>query len=63
MTRSTSVELPVGFEPDDLGARDHHRADLPIVEAEDVAHHLVLVRLDHAGVDALPRGWPRSPLP
>jgi hypothetical protein len=40
-------------QPDDLGARDHHRADLPVVEAEHVAHHLVLLRLDHAGIHAL----------
>jgi hypothetical protein len=37
-------------EPDDLGARDHHRADLPVVEAEHVAHHRVLLGLDDAGV-------------
>ena len=35
-------------QPLDLGARDHHRADLALVEAEDVAHHLVLLGLDHA---------------
>ena len=39
------------LEPDDLGARNHHRADLAVVEAEHVAHHLVLLRLDHAGVE------------
>ena len=39
------------FEPDDLAARDHHRVDLAIVEAKHVAHHLVLLRLDHAGVE------------
>ncbi len=40
----------VGIEPADFGARNHHRADLAVVEAEHVAHHLVLLRLDHAGV-------------
>ena len=41
----------VDIEPHDLDARDHHRADLAIVEAEHVAHHLVLLRLDDARVD------------
>ncbi len=36
-------------EPLDLGARDHHGADLAVVEPEDVAHHLVLLRLDDPG--------------
>jgi hypothetical protein len=36
-----------------LGPRHHHRADLPVVEAEHVAHHLVLLGLDDAGVHAL----------
>jgi hypothetical protein len=34
-------------------ARHHERADLPVVQAEHVAHHLVLVRLDHARARAL----------
>ena len=45
------VGVAVAVEPDDLAARDHHRADLAVVEAKDVAHHLVLLRLDHAGVE------------
>ena len=56
------VERRVDVEPDDLGARNHHRADLPVVEPEHVAHHLVLLRLDHAGVQRPPRGWRRFPL-
>ncbi len=43
----------VDVEPGDLGARHHHRADLAVVEAKHVAHHLVLLLLDHAGVQAL----------
>ena len=42
-----------GLQPLDVGARHHQRAEPPVVEVEHVAHHLVLVHLDHAGVDAL----------
>ena len=52
-TSEQCIDGLVELEPLDLGARDHHRADLPLVEAEDVAHHLVLLALDDAGVDAL----------
>ena len=41
-----------GVQPGDVAARDHHRAHLPVIEPEHVAHHLVLVCLDHAGVQA-----------
>ena len=46
------VGAGIGVEPNDFGARDHHRSDLPIVEPEHIAHHLVLVRFDHTGVQA-----------
>ena len=41
-----------GIQPRDITTRDHHRADLPVIQPEHVAHHLVLMLLDHAGVHA-----------
>ncbi len=37
-------------EIDDIGAGNHQRTDLAIIEAEDIAHHVVLLALDHAGL-------------
>ena len=42
----------VEVETDHFGARHHQRADPPVVETEQVAHHGVLLQLDHAGAGA-----------
>ena len=39
----------VHVQKHDVGARHHERANLAVVQAEHVAHHGVLVRLDHTG--------------
>jgi hypothetical protein len=44
------LERILDVEVDDVGARDHQRGDLPIVQAEHIAHHLVFMALDDAGV-------------
>ncbi len=46
------VERTLQVEVDDVGARDHQRAEQAFVEAEDVAHHLVFLALDHASLGA-----------
>ena len=48
--------LQVGFqilvhvEINDFAARHHEGGDLPVVEAENVTYHLVLVMLDNSGI-------------
>jgi hypothetical protein len=62
--RPGSLPRLVDVQAHHVGARHHQRADLAVVQAEHVAHHGVLVRLDHAGAGALGqrRGFlPRSP--
>ena len=36
-----------------IGARHHERGEWPVVELKHVLHHLVLMLLDDAGVNAL----------
>ena len=37
-------------QPDDFGTRHHQGRNLPLIEAEHVAHHGVFVLLDDAGL-------------
>ena len=42
-----------GLQPGNVGARQHHGGEVAVVQVEDVAHHLVFVFFDDAGVHAL----------
>ena len=51
--RQTVAHSAVRVQPGHVGARCHQRGQRPLVKAEYVLHHLVLVLLDHPGVHAL----------
>ena len=51
--RQAVTHRAVRVQPGHVGARRHQRCQWPLVEAEHVLHHLVLMLFDHTGVHAL----------
>ncbi|MNN49975.1 hypothetical protein D3C81_1645370 [compost metagenome] len=51
-TAQVFFQRRIHVQVDDVAARHHQRSQLAVVEAEHVAHHGVLVLLDHARLGA-----------